>query len=81
MMKLTMAVWTGGDGIVHGIRAALGERSDVMNFKEWIAVRPTEWCWVIAHLTGPVRRIDNPVDYPLVPHETKCGFFDLQTSR
>ena len=77
MMKFTMAICADRDGIVHSIRAALGERSDVMNFEEWITFRPTEWCWVFTHLTGTVRPIDNPVDYPLVTHETECGFFDL----
>jgi hypothetical protein len=81
MMKFTMAVWAGGDSVVHSIRAAIGEMSDVMNFKEWITVRPTEWCGMIAYLTGAERALDNPVDYLLVPDKAEGRFFNLEALR
>jgi hypothetical protein len=55
----------------------LGERSDVVNLKEWLIVRPMKWCRVITCFTGTARLLDNPGDYLWFSYETNDGSFDL----
>jgi len=77
-VKLTVTVWTGCEGVVHGVRSPFGKRSNVMDLQELIAIGATEWCGFFADFTCSIRPFENPGDYVWVahkpPHRSKCLF-------
>ena len=55
MMKFAVTVGAGGDGVVHFVRAAIREASNVMNFQEGIAMGMLEWRREFTYLTDTIR--------------------------
>jgi hypothetical protein len=70
VMKFTVTVRTGRQGVVHGVRSTFGECSDVMNLHEMIAIGPLERCLFLADLTGTIRLFEDPGDYVWVANKS-----------
>ena len=76
-MELTVAVWAGGDCIVHFVGATIRERSDVMNLEEWNVVAVLKWRSFATYLATAVRPPSHPGIYLRITLETGCVHEDL----
>ena len=67
VMKFAMTVRAGGNGVVHSVRTTFGEWSDVVKFKELLAIQPLERCRFFAHFTDTGGILQHPGDHLRIP--------------